>query len=326
MKTTKNRKIWSVKEELLIKSREAMLSAVQIFNNPNIHFKSESFIVLSNIAWMYLLHAYYRDKKIEYRYFKQIKTRKKFDRTKKGAYKFWELERCLDDKECPIDTISKSNLKFLIGLRHEVEHQMTTRIDEYLSARFQACCLNYNDYIKQIFGESYGIDKHLSFSLQFSTIKEEHATQLRQFSDLPANISAYINDFDETLSDDDYNNIRYSYRVLYVPKSVNKKGQADKVIEFLPADSPEAEKLNKEYVLIKEKEKKKHLPSTIVNTIKQKGFPKFSMTNHTNIWQELNAKDKKKNFGVEVESKWYWYDNWIEFLLDYCDKKRDLFK
>lgn len=326
MKTPKNRKIWSVKEELLIKSREAMLSAVQIFNNPNIHFKSESFIVLSNISWMYLLHAYYRDKKIEYRYFKQIKTRKKFDRTKKGAYKFWELERCLDDKECPIDPISKSNLKFLIGLRHEVEHQMTTRIDEYLSARFQACCLNYNDYIKQIFGESYGIDKHLSFSLQFSTIKEEHATQLRQFSDLPANISAYINDFDETLSDDDYNNIRYSYRVLYVPKSVNKKGQADKVIEFLPADSPEAEKLNKEYVLIKEKEKKKHLPSSIVKTIKQKGFPKFSMSSHTNIWQEQNAKDKKKNFGVEVESKWYWYDNWIDFLLEYCEKKGNLFK
>lgn len=34
------RKLKSFKEELLIKSREAMLSAVQIFNNPNIHFKS----------------------------------------------------------------------------------------------------------------------------------------------------------------------------------------------------------------------------------------------------------------------------------------------
>lgn len=55
----RHRKIGSVKKELAIKAREAMLSAVQIYNNPNIQFKSETFIVLSIIAWTYLLHAYY---------------------------------------------------------------------------------------------------------------------------------------------------------------------------------------------------------------------------------------------------------------------------
>ena len=114
-----------------------MLTAVQIFNNPNIQFKSESYIVLANIAWTYLLHAYFRSNKIEYRYYEQHGQRKKFDKTKRGAYKYWELERCLNDDNCPIDNVAKSNLKFLIGLRHEIEHQMTTRIDNYLSARFQ---------------------------------------------------------------------------------------------------------------------------------------------------------------------------------------------
>lgn len=318
----KNRKFWSIKEELLTKSREAMLSAVQIFNNPIIQFKSENFIVLSNISWMYLLHAYYRDKKIEYRYFEQHGKRKFFDKTKRGAYKFWELERCLDDKKSPIDKISKSNLKFLIGLRHEIEHQMTSRIDEYLSARFQACCLNYNDYIKQFFGENYGIDKHLSFSLQFSTIKEEHANQLRKFTDLPANISGYISDFDDSISDEDFNNIRYSYRVLYVPKAVNHKGQADKVIEFLPANSPEAQYLNKEYVLIKEKEKKKYLPSNIVKLMKAKGYFGFSISKHTNLWQEHDAKNLKNKYGVQVENAWYWYDNWVEEVEKHCKKNK----
>jgi len=60
---------------------------------------------------------------------------------------------------------------------------MTTRIDNYLSARFQACCLNYNECIKFLFDEKLGIDKHLSFSLQFSSIKEEHVNQLKEFSD-----------------------------------------------------------------------------------------------------------------------------------------------
>ena len=248
------RRVKSVKAELLTKAREAMLSAVQIFNNPNIQFKSENFIVLSNIAWMYLLHAYYREKNIEYRYYRMAGTRKRFDKTKRGANKYWELERCLNCDDSPIDNVSSSNLRFLIGLRHEIEHQMTTKIDDYLSARFQSCCLNFNHYIKKLFGEKYAIDKHLSISLQFSTINYDQKNQLKEFKDLPKNIATYINDFDEELSEELYNDIRFSYRVLYVPKSANRKGQADKVIEFIPADSPEAKGLNKEYVLIKEKE------------------------------------------------------------------------
>lgn len=326
MATKRNRKIWSLKEELLAKSREAMLCAVSIFNNPNIQFKSESFIVLSNIAWMYLLHAYYREKNIEHRYFKQVGKIRRFDKTKKGAFKYWELERCLDEKKCPIDNITKQNLKFLIGLRHEIEHQMTTKIDEYLSARFQACCLNYNSYIKQLYGDNYSIDQYLSFSLQFSTIKDEHATQLRKFTDLPENIAAYINDFDEALSDDDYNDIKYSYRVLYVPKSTNKKGQADKVIEFIPANSPEAQGLNKEYVLIKEKEKNKHLPKKIVKAMQVKGYKKFKMHEHTQLWKSLDAKNPQKNFGIDVENAWYWYDNWLDEVEKHCIENGNRYK
>ena len=62
----------------------------------------------------------------------------KFNKTKRGAHIYWELERCLNDALCPIDGAAKQNLKFLIGLRYEIEHQMTTRIDNYLSARFKA--------------------------------------------------------------------------------------------------------------------------------------------------------------------------------------------
>jgi len=319
---TRNRICKSVKTELIIKSREAMLTAVQIFNNPNIVFKSESFVVLSNISWMYLLHAFYRGEKIEYRHHNIVNTRKRFDKTKKGAYKYWELERCLNNEQCPIDAVTISNLKFLIGLRHEIEHQMTTRIDDYLSARFQSCCLNYNYYIQELFGQKYAIDKHLSISLQFSTINEDQQEELREFSDLPKNISSYINEFDEALSDEFYNDIRFSYRILYVPKSVNRKGQADRVIEFISADSPEAKGLNKEYVLIKEKEKEKHLPSKIVLEMQQKGFTKFKIHNHTQLWKLLDAKNPNKHFGVYVEGNWYWYNNWVKLVEEHCKRNK----
>ncbi len=95
------RKIGSISNELIKKSREAALAAVQVFNNPAITFKSEIFVVMMVISWTYLLHAYFRKQGIEYRYFKAAGTRKRFDKTAKGAYKYWELERCLDDKASP---------------------------------------------------------------------------------------------------------------------------------------------------------------------------------------------------------------------------------
>ncbi|WP_461208513.1 DUF3644 domain-containing protein [Desulfocurvus sp. DL9XJH121] len=200
MTSKRIRKWGSIKDELIKKSREAALAAVQIFNNPSITFKAESYVALMIISWTYLLHAHYRSKKTIYCYYEQKGTRKIYDKTKSGAYRYWELERCLNDRNSPIDKDTTNNLKFLIGLRHEIEHQMTSRIDDVLSARFQACCLNYNQYIKSLFGDKHGIEKHLSFSLQFSTINDEQKELLEEHDDLPKSLKSYIMNFDNNLT------------------------------------------------------------------------------------------------------------------------------
>jgi len=56
--TARKRRVKSIADELLQKSREAALAAVQIYNNPTIQFKAELFIITMNIAWTYLLHAH----------------------------------------------------------------------------------------------------------------------------------------------------------------------------------------------------------------------------------------------------------------------------
>jgi len=322
--STRYRRIGSVKTELLYKSREAALAAVQIFNNPNISFKSESYVVLMMISWTYLLHAYYRGKGIEYRYFTQTGQRRKFDKTKNGAYKYWGLERCLNEKQSPIDKDSANNLRFLIGLRHEIEHQMTTRIDDLLSARFQACCLNYNEYIKKLFGDNYGIEKHLSFSLQFSTISTDQKDMLEEHSELPANLQAYIKGFDEDLTDDEFSNLHYAYRILFVPKTANNKGQADRVIEFVKSDSPLAKTINKEYAVIKETEKPKYLPKQIVDLMGEEGYSNFGMQNHTELWRLMDAKNPDSNYGTMVAGKhWHWYSRWLNEVRKHCLENRD---
>lgn len=314
----RNRRIYSVSEELINKSREAALAAVQIFNNPQITFKSEMFIVLMNIAWTYMLHAYYRKHRVEYRYFEQRGKNRKFDRTKKGAYKYWELERCLNEDTCPVDRDATNNLRFLIGIRHEIEHQMTTKIDASFSAKFQACCLNYNEHIKRLFGNEHAIDRHLSFSLQFSSITRDQVAQLEAQPTLPVHIKSFVEGFEGQLSEAEFNSPRFAYRVLFVAKTANRKGQADEVIEFVKADSELAKNVNQKYAVIKETERPKLRPKTIVDTLKKEGFAKFTMHDHTLLWQEKAAKDPTKSLGTSVEGSWYWYEPWLEVVREHC--------
>ena len=179
------RSIGSFRQELVAKSREAALTAIRVFNDPQVSFKSETFVVLMIIAWTYLIHAYYRGRGVEYRYFKQGPKRRVFDRTKHGAQKYWELERCLNERACPIDRDTANNLRFLTRLRHKIEHQMTRSLDSYLSGRYQACALNYNEYLKKLFGKRFAIDQQLTYSIQFLELTEEQVAGPRPEATVP---------------------------------------------------------------------------------------------------------------------------------------------
>jgi hypothetical protein len=175
--------------------------------------------------------------------------RKKYDRTKHGAYKYWELERCLNDKNCPIDNNIKNNLKFLIGIRHEIEHQKTNRIDEYIGAKLQACSLNYNKWIVKLFGEKYSIRENLSLAIQFSPIQPDQELQLRDKNNfdhnIGENIKNFVVSFENNLTDEELKAQAYSYKVVYVPISVNRANQADRAVEFVKAESPEAKNVER---------------------------------------------------------------------------------
>jgi Protein of unknown function (DUF3644). len=316
--------VGSLSLELLAKSREAALCAIRVFNDPSVTFKSETFIVLMNIAWTYMLHAYYRRKSVEYRYFTKVGKRRRFDRTKTGAYKYWELERCLNDKSCPIDKDAANNLRFLIKLRHEIEHQMTRSLDGYLSGRYQACALNYNEYIKKLFGKRFGLDSYLTYSIQFVELTGEQINAPNPEASVPERLRAYIAEFDAALTHDEYNSPRFSYRLLFKKKLVNRPGQADRVIEFIDPHSELAKTIDKEYWVKKEVERPKFNASSVVAEVRKAGFPKFKVHHdHTNMWKRENAKDPGKGFGVQVEGSWLWYDTWINRCIEICKDEGD---
>ena len=321
--TGRQRRIGSVSAELLAKSREAALNAAQTFNNPLTTFKTETFIVLMVIAWMYLLHAYYRRNEVDYRYFKKKTQRRRYDRTKSGAYKYWELERCLNEECCPLDSATKNNLRFLIGLRHEIEHHKSAGLDEHLSGRYLACCLNYERVITELFGERHSLGNALTFTLQFRDITKVPVSEELQHA-LPSNVAKYLQEFDTVLPDDDYQSPYYAYRLLFIQKLTNRKGQTDRAIEFISADSPLAKTIDRDYWVLKEVERKKYRPSDIVRMMSEEGYRDFGMHDHTQLWKRLDAKNPGKGYGTEVvPGQWLWYDRWVEVVRKHCRENRE---
>ncbi|MDI6892810.1 MAG: DUF3644 domain-containing protein [Actinomycetota bacterium] len=269
------------------------------------------------IAWTYLLHAYYRSKGIEYRYFRKTSDRRIFERID-GQYKYWELARCLSDEACPLDRDTKNNLMFLIGLRNQIEHRRASVLDTFLSGRYQACALNHNYYLRALFGERYALDEFLTYSIQFAEMTFQQAEAIAEAeSNIPASVRSYIARFDDGLTDEEINSDRYSYRILFTKKLAGKRGQADRVIEFIDPKSDLAKKISREYWVQKEVEKPKFLPSEVVKIAREAGFASFGMHQHTQLWKSEDAKNPAKGYGTYVSKYWYWYQRWVDFVLDY---------
>jgi hypothetical protein len=321
------RTVGSVKFELVTKAKEAAFCAIKIFNDPLVDFKSEAFIVLMAVAWTYLMHAYYRQSRVDYRYYRQGPKRKTYDRTRHGAQKHWELERCLDDPASPIDRDTANNLRFLIGLRHEIEHQMTRSLDNYLSGRYQACALNFNEYLKRLFGNKYALDTYLTYSIQFADLAPMQVRPVETNEAIPANLRSYITDFDGRLSYGEYNSPKYSHRLIFTKRMVGRLGQADKVIEFIDPNCDQAKTIEKEYWVQKEVEKPKYLATQVVAEVRNAGFSKFRRNpEHLRMWKSEDAKNPAKGYGTMVAGTWYWYESWVKHCVKLCEDAGDKYK
>ena len=207
----------------------------------------------------------------------------------------------------------------MIGLRDEITHHMSPALDQFASARYQACCLNFNRYVKELFGDRFGIDQHLTYSLQLQSLSRDQMASPTE-ADLPPNVRSFITRFDSELTTDEINSDSFAYRMLFVPKLVGKRGKADEVIEFVKADSEVAQSVNRDYLTFKEVERRKYRPTHIVDLIQGEGYARFNIHDHTLLWQSKDAKDPAKGYGVVVEGSWYWYESWVAVVRQHCEE------
>ncbi|WP_373301721.1 DUF3644 domain-containing protein, partial [Camelimonas fluminis] len=179
--------------------------------------------------------------------------------------------------------------------------------------KLQACCINFNDTIKELFGREFALEKRMPIALQFVTFDGVQRQSLIA-TDLPGHIATAMDGFHAALSEEEQKDPKFRFRVAFVPKLASKPSKADLAIEFIKPGSPEAEAV--ERVLLKEIERPKFLPSEIVAKVQAAGHAGFNMYDHTKLSQQLDARNAGKGYGVKVANTWYWYENWLEKVLE----------
>ena len=160
--------------------------------------------------------------------------RRKSSKTPSGADKYWELGRCIKHEKSPLDQGVKNNLAFLLELRHEIEHRSTSRIDDAVSAKLQACCINFNDAVKGWFGAQYALERRLSIALQFVTFNPDQRALLKKAGTPPRNIEMALNSFKENFTSEQQADPRYAFRVFMIGRTANRAPGADLAVEIVP--------------------------------------------------------------------------------------------
>ena len=262
-------------DERLIRAREAMIVAVSIFNNPSCRFKTEIFAVLANIAWTYLLHAFYDKEKV---------------RIVGTDGRSLLLGQMLKRDDCPLASGVKKNLDTMKGIRDDVEHLLLRRADLKWSPLFQACCLNFEEFLVRTFGERLSLRNELSLALQFTKMGVEQIELLQKY-DIPEEIDALDAQLQKGMTEEELNDIQYQFRVVYTLESV-AKGKAG--FHFIKPGTEAGKEVHN--VLVKHKiadEEYPHKPNKVAKLVSERSGKNFTVNNHRQAWHLYKVRPAK---------------------------------
>lgn len=294
-------------DERLVRAREAMLVAVQTFNNPLLHFKPELFAVLSNIAWTYLLHEYYDRKGTV------VVNENGF-----GLY----LSQMLDRDDCPLSEDACKNIIAVKVVRDEVEHTLLNSLGRTFYPLFQANCLNFENALIELFGERVALGDSLTFALQFSRLSMEQLSIVQKY-DLNQEIEAINTKIDETAGITGKEGVSYKFKVNF---SLEKSTKGDANFVF-STTNPQANAYNVVVDKVASDELWPHKPRRIVSLVKERTGLPFTQHQHTLAWKKFGIRPNNKASKPNSCNKKYctfhiahgdytYSDAWVDMLVE----------
>lgn len=306
-------------DERLIRAREAMILAVQVFNSAGLKFKTEVFAVMANIAWTYLLHEFYERSGV---------------RIVGADGRSLLLSQMVERHDCPLSDGIRNNLRAMKLIRDDVEHLLLKKTDLKWQGLYQACCLNFEKTICEMFGERVSLADDLAFALQFTKTDFEQLSELSRF-EIPAHIEAIDARRMEGMSEEQLNDLEYQFRVVYTFDSASKSKSH---IQFVNPDSDDGKEIRT--VLVKTKTADELYPfraGVVTRMVSEQSGQKFTTHNHTQSWKYFQVRPEKKSKDPASTDKDYciyhfahgdytYSQAWVDFLIECVNAPEELAK
>jgi hypothetical protein len=189
---------------------------------------------------------------------------------------------------------------------------------------FQACCLNFDKAICDLFGEELSLKNELAFALQFAKLNIDQIATVQKY-EVPEHIEALDARLREDMTDDQLGDLEYRFRVVYTLDSASK---SQSHIRFVNPGSEEGEKIRN--ILVKQKpadELYPHKPGKVCELVSRKSGKKFTSHNHTQSWKRFKARpatsvaDRDKTnrdhcIYHAAHGDYTYSDAWVAFLVD----------
>lgn len=322
----------SIKRQLLKKGKDAVLLAIEIYNKPNVEFRSGGYIVLMMIAWSALLYAVLSKRKINC-----------FERTQNNRIVYVNDEpkvlslnelvsKCFANSNDPI----RLNLELFIPLRDKLEHRNYPQLDNEIFGECQALLMNFEDVYTEEFPKEPPLKQNLLYALQFSKMNppEELEALKSKFSKDYLKLVTFIRDYRGRIPEEVWESQKFSIRLYLIPKVGNNIHSDDIAVEFIkydPTKVEEVKKIKQLGVLIKEKTVEKLVPSQGIYHFKPKGIvdlvssaigKQFKIWMHTNAWKFFKARPSENSEGFQTKyclfdtahRDYVYSEKWVQML------------
>jgi hypothetical protein len=255
-------------DERLIRAREAMILAVQIFNSAALKFKTEVFAVLANVAWTYLLHEYYDRRSVAI-----------VDEDGRSLL----LSKMIERPDCPISDGVRNNLRSLKTIRDDVEHLVLGKGDLKFLGLFQACCLNFDRVLCKEFGERLTLANDLAVALQFTRMDIEQLATVNKY-EIPSHIDALDARLTEKMTEAQQVDLEYQFRVIYTLDAASKTRAH---FEFFRPESAEGKEIRNVLVQYKSTdESHPHKAGQVPPLVAAHSGKAFTSHNHVQAWRQ----------------------------------------
>ncbi len=296
-------------DERLVRAREAMILAVQIFNSAALKFRTEVFTVLANVAWTYLLHEHYQRKSVAV---VNVDGRSLL------------LSQMIDREDCPLSKGVKDNLRAMKILRDKVEHLILGHADLKWAPVFQACCLNFDKVLCELFGDQLTLSGQLSLALQFSRMNIEQLATIGKYEISPQ-IVAIDAQITQGMTEEQLNDIEFQFRVVYTLDAAAKTQAHFQFVSPLSAEGKEIHNVLAKKVAADELYPLK--PGVVVAKVQEMSGVPFTRNLHVKAWHLFKVRPKKGAIQPENTDKRYciyhadhkdytYSPNWVDRLVE----------